>query len=196
MLVYRQKTKILRFSRFFFQKFFGIFFDFFFTFTAHSIVNDFKKEAKIHSFSFDLPPINELWIIAFLLFPKIPVQGLWKFPVQEFLYFQKKITCTWSTGFPRFRSRRFLPLSVIYARPINYFRTGIPVQEFPYRKIPVQEIFFFWKSLYRKFPNTKKRGGEHHHLLFGSPPFAKTHWIFFVSVLDQKKMEWGFCPLR
>ena len=53
-----RKRKFHVFHDFFSTNFGAFFFDCFFTFSAHSIVNDFKKEVKIQAFRKILPPMS------------------------------------------------------------------------------------------------------------------------------------------
>jgi len=120
-----------------------------------------------------------------------PLRELKNFPLRIFFIFSKKT----NLYFPlRNNSRRgksaffgegksaFSLILLLIAKTIILSVSGRdPCTGIPVPEIPVQG-----------FPEMQKKGGRAYHLLFGSPPLAKTHWIFFALVPDQKKMEWVF----
>ena len=122
-----------------------------------------------------------------------------------FLYFQKK------RGFSSPRIKKFSSPNFFYIFKKNELVLSSPKQ-FSERKIRVFRrgksafallLFMIAKtndlSVSGRDPctgisrNAKKNGGASiSSVIRLAPPFAKSHWIFFALVPDQKKMEWVF----
>ena len=116
-----------------------------------------------------------------------------KFLYRDFYIFKKNELVLSSPkkfgeGFPRFR-RGISALLLFLCSSKQLFSERDPCTGIPYsEKSLYRKFFFFWKSLYRNFPDTKKKsGGEHQILLFGSPPLQKPTGFFSSWSLTKKK---------
>ena len=117
-----------------------------------------------------------------------------KFLYRDFYIFKKNELVLSSPkkfgeGFPRFR-RGIFAFLLFLCSSNKLISERDPVLEFPYRDFPVPEFFFFFGNPCTGiFRIPKKKGGRASTSVIRLAPLAKTHWIFFVLVLDPKKME-------